>query len=147
MTAQRGVIRGHVFDFLFPAGNVHREQLFEVVGGQVQAGQVERIGGRQVPDGRFLRLARAFGAFANPFEHAAVFAIAGPEPPATAVLAEPVHEINLWQLAAVGALRERKPVREIIAHVVTAEGQHGERIAAQHAGLAERGGGGFRTAG
>ena len=38
MTAQPGVIRRHVFRLLFPARNVHLEQLLEAVGGKIQAG-------------------------------------------------------------------------------------------------------------
>jgi len=37
MTAQPGVIRRHAFNLFFPARNVHREQLLEAVGGQIQA--------------------------------------------------------------------------------------------------------------
>jgi hypothetical protein len=94
-----------------------------------------------------LRVAGAFDALTNPFKRAAVFAIAGPEPFANVILAKPIHEINLRQLVAVGALREGKPVREIIAHVIAAEWQHCEGVPAQHTGLAERGVGGFRAAG
>ena len=45
----------------------------------------------------------------------------------------------------LSAAAEVEPVAEVVAHVVAAERQHGERVAADLAELAERGGGHFRA--
>ena len=67
----------------------------------------------------------------DPLEHARVLAEAGPQELAVGVLAEPVHAVDRGQRRLVGALRHAQPVGEVVAHVVAAERQHRERVAAQ----------------
>jgi hypothetical protein len=51
-------------------------------------------------------------------------------------------------LGGSGSWRPKvEPVREVIAHVVTGEGKHGERIAANFADISKRGSGHFRSHG
>src|SRR5215471_14272176 len=57
--------------------------------------------------------------------------------------AEPVHIENSWKLGRIGLLADLEPVREVIAHVIAAEGEHGHRVAPQLAHLAGRRRGGF----
>src|SRR6202034_672920 len=75
----------------------------------------------------------------HPRKDARVLAVAGPQKTPALILAEPVNVEDLWQLGRVGLLADLQPVGEIVSHVVTAEGQHRERVEAQ---LADRAGGG-----
>jgi hypothetical protein len=72
-------------------------------------------------------------------------AVAGPDELAGLVLAEPVHAEDLGQVVAHAfeLVLHVQPVLEVVAHVVAAERQHGERVAAHHALRAEGGGGGL----
>ncbi len=89
-----------------------------------------------------VRAARA--ALDDPRQHARVLAEPGPEELPVLVLAEPVDVEDLRQLRAV-APAELQPVREVVGHVVAAEGQHRERVEAQLADLAGRGRGRLRA--
>ena len=89
--------------------------------------------------------ALAAAAAEDPREHAAVLAVARPEELAVGVLAEPVDVEELRQLRLVGRFADAQPVREVVAHVVAAERQHRERVAAQRADRAGRGGGRLGT--
>ena len=72
----------------------------------------------------------------DPLQHPDVLAEAGPDELAAGVLAEPVHVVQLRQLARVGGdLADLQPVAEVVAHVVAAERQHRERVVPQ---LADR---------
>src|SRR5690606_27508302 len=84
----------------------------------------------------------AFQTVDNPFEDAAVLAEAWPDELAVLVLPEPVDEVDLRQLRA-RLLADLQPVTEIVSHVVAAEGQHRERVAAEFADLVLGGGGAF----
>ncbi len=77
----------------------------------------------------------------DPLQDAEVVAEAGPEELAVLVAAEPVDVEDPRRVLEPAA--EVEPVAEVVAHVVAAEGQHGERVAADLAELAEGGGGHF----
>ena len=95
------------------------------------------------PDRRVGRVRVVVAAAEDPLEHARVLAEPGPEEVAVVgVLAEPVDVEDLRQLRAV-ALADPQPVGEVVAHVVAAERQHRERVAAQLADGAGRGGRGL----
>ena len=79
----------------------------------------------------------------DPLQHAEVFAVAGPEELAVFVAAEPIDVEDPRRILQAAA--EVEPMAEVVAHVVAAERQHGERIAADLAELAEGGGGHFGT--
>ena len=79
----------------------------------------------------------------DPLQHAHVLAEAGPEELAVLVAAEPVDVEDPRRVLQAAA--EVEPVVEVVAHVVAAERQHGERVAADLAELAERGGRHFRA--
>ena len=87
----------------------------------------------------------AFDAVDHPLEHTHVFAVAGPDEFTVVALAEPVHAVNARQRVAASfeLVFHVQPVLEIVAHVVAAKRQHGERVAAHHAHLADGGGGGL----
>jgi len=85
--AQLLVVGHDVLDFLLPAGHVHGEELFEVTFRQIEAGKVQRVGCGQIANGGFRGLAFAFHPFANPLQHAAVLAVAGPQPLAVETIA------------------------------------------------------------
>ena len=76
-------------------------------------------------------------AFDHPFQNAGVLAVAGPEELALGAFSEPVHMKNAGHI--FDEFPHLEPVSEVVAHVVTAEGQHRHRVAAH---LAERAGGG-----
>ena len=110
-----------------------------VPGGEVEARRCRsrrRVGTR--PMAVSTRAGRRPHALEDPLEHAAVLAVAGPEELAVGVLAEPVDVEDLRQLRRVGRLADRQPVREVVAHVVAAERQHRERVAAQRRRLRRR---------
>src|SRR5262245_27572189 len=91
----------------------------------------------------FHRAGAAVDAVDDPLEDAEVIAEARPEELAVLIAAEPVdveHSRRVSQAAA-----ELEPVAEVVAHVVAAEWQHRERVAANLAQLAERGGRHFGT--
>ena len=99
---------------------------------------------RHAPDRRVGRLDRVVAAPEHPLEHARVLAEAGPQQAAVlGVLAEPVDVEDLRQHRAVAAA-DLEPVAEVVGHVVAAERQHRERVAAQ---LADRALGGRRRLG
>ena len=54
--AEFRVIRGDIRDFRLPAGDVHREQLFLLFGGEVQTGQISASGVGTLPTGVFSAL-------------------------------------------------------------------------------------------
>src|SRR5262249_49517845 len=70
-----------------------------------------------------------------------ILAVSGPEKLAVLALAKPIHAEDPRRLRDLAA--EVEPVREIIAHVIAAEGKHREWIAAYLADIAEGGGGHF----
>src|SRR5277367_3346341 len=67
----------------------------------------------------------------DPLQHAAVFTITRPQVLTMFVLARPVDVENLRQLGRVGTRANFKPVREVIAHVVSAKWKHRHGVAAQ----------------
>src|SRR5260370_28115424 len=91
-------------------------------------------------------MSSAFTAFEDPFQHAAVLAVPRPEEFSLVVGAEPVYVKDLGQLGA-GLGADLQIVREVIAHVVAAEGKHRHRVAAKLADLARRSRGGFAAGG
>ena len=112
----------------------------------VETGEVERAVGGQVADFGFLRLGSAIAAAEDPLEDAAVVAVSGPEEVTVCTTAEPVDVEDLRELGA-RMLADFKPMLEVVAHVVTAERQHGERIEAELASATENGGGHFGSHG
>src|SRR5450759_566141 len=115
--AERGIVLRNVVQLALPTRGIHRKQLLEILRGYAGAGNVQRLSRRQIADRRLDRLAGALHALADPLEHAAVVTVTRPEPLALGVLAKPVHEENLWQLAAIAAIRHGQPVGKVIAHV------------------------------
>ena len=69
-------------------------------------------------------------ALKDPFQHAAIFAIAWPKEFASLVLAKPVNVKNLRQLGRAGERSHLEPMRKVIAHVVAAKRKHSHGITA-----------------
>ena len=134
------VVRG---DFPDAFGEVHIHQLFELLLAEFQAAPIEVLVAGHPAESGFAGAGRAADAFDDPLQHAEVLAVAGPEELAFGVAAEPVDFENARRLLELAA--EIEPVAEVVAHVVAAERQHRERVAADLAELAERGGGHFRA--
>src|SRR5262249_39923203 len=67
------------------------------------------------------------GAVNDPFQHAHVLTIAGPEKFSVRILPEPVHRKHSRRVRQL--VPEPEPVAEIIRHVVSAERKHGEGVA------------------
>ena len=112
--------------------------LSERLARDVQAGQVEAFGRGHVADRRLHGVGLAAAAVENPLDHAQVLAVARPEELAVLIGAEPVDVEDLGRVGHPPA--HVQPVLEVVAHVVAAEGQHGHRVAADFAELAELGG-------
>ena len=123
-----------------PAINVYAQQFDQIVGGNIQALGIHIGGIRQPPNGCVCGVDLAVAALKNPLQDAAVLAVAGPEKLAVFVLPEPVHVEDPGQLGCVGVFADFEPVREVVAHVVAAEGKHRHGIAAELAYLAHNGG-------
>ena len=79
----------------------------------------------------------------NPLQHTHVLAKPRPQKPALRVFPEPVDVKYLRRLAEQPLHLE--PVPEVIAHVITAEGQHRHRITTERADAAGGGSGRLRT--
>ena len=140
------VIACDIIGFAPPTGRIYGCERSNILGGQIQAGRVEAIGRRQIANRRLLCFTGSFDPFANPFQDAAIVAVTRPQHFAGGISAEPIDEINFRQPGAIGSFGEREPVREVVRHIVSTEGQHRERIAPQNPGLTERGRRRFRAA-
>lgn len=130
-------------DGLAPAGGVDRGDGLQVCFVYMHAFGVERFGGGEIPDGGFVGGGRVVEAFEDPFEDAAVFAVARPEEAAVFVAAEPVDEEDLGEFFFVGFGSKCEPMLEVVGHVVAAEGEHGHGVEAEFAYCAAGGGGGL----
>ena len=117
---------------------VHRQERADLIRSQVEARHVQRSVGGQTADGGVLGGNEPLDAIDDPLQHAAVFAKARPDELAPLVLAEPVDEVDARQLGRIAVAADLQPVRIVVAHVVAAEGQHRERVAAQLAHLVLR---------
>ena len=112
----------------------------------MQTIQIQSVGRGHKANRGFHRVARTFRALEDPLQHAAILAIARPQEFAVFILPEPVHVEDLWQPGA-GRGSHLEPMAEVVAHVVTAERQHGHRVAPQLADGSSRGRGGFTAHG
>ena len=94
-------------------------------------------------------LACAFNAVNHPLQHAHVLAVAWPDKLAVVTFSKPVGGVDFRQDGTCfGQLFTHvQPVLEVVAHVVARERQHGERVTADHTGLAGGGGSCFAAHG
>ena len=138
--AELGVVLADLRDGVAPAGGVDRQQLVEVVVGDLQALGVECLGRRQQADRRLDRVGVAVDPLEDPLQHPAVLTEPGPQEAPVVVAAEPVDEEDAGQLRRVGGLADRQPVGEVVGEVVAAERQHRHRVEAQLADRALLGG-------
>src|SRR5271170_467424 len=114
-------------DLLFPLRAVDGLEGVEGFAGEVEALPVDVVEVRGPADGGFFAESAAADTVDDPLEDAHVFAVAGPEEAAVGRFAEPVDVEDAWRGGEVALHLE--PVTEVVAHVVTAEGQHSHRIA------------------
>src|ERR1700690_3138987 len=133
-------------DFFQPAVNVDAEQLPKVFLPNVQALSIEVGPLRKHADWSFDRVSGAGAAFEDPLQHATVLSVAGPQKFSILGGAEPIDVINSGKLRAL-ARSNFQVVREVITHVVAAEGKHSHRVAAELAHLSGGCGGGFAADG
>src|SRR6267143_378796 len=96
-----------------PFPGIDREHGGEVVPVHVEALEVERLRGRDGADRGFGSTRPPGDPLADPGEHPAVLAVAGPEEAALGALAEPVHEEDLRELGGVGCVADLQPVPEV----------------------------------
>src|SRR5574340_1685092 len=123
-------------EFVFPGRGVHARQRLEFFAAYLQPRPVDVFEARHPAQRRFLGAGAALDAVDDPPQYAHVLAEARPHEVAALVHAEPVHaEYARWMLDHVA---HAQPVVEVVAHVVAAEGQHGERIAPYHTLLSRR---------
>src|ERR1700687_2569423 len=94
---------------------------------------------RLQPETSLHRVRLPLATLDDPFEHAHVLTKTGPCKLSVLVGAKPV-DVE-YSRRMFDCLRHREPMREIIADVIAAKRQHGERIAANLAHLACGGGG------
>jgi len=131
-------------DLRLPVGVVDLEQFVKVGVGHVETIEVQRILGWDEADRGVGRITSASNPLEDPLEHAAVLAIARPEPLAIGVFPEPVDLEDLRELVGIAGGANLEPVTEVVRHVVPAEGEHRHRVVPKHANLAGGGGGGLR---
>src|SRR5258705_2398490 len=111
----------------------------------IEAGQIEAVGGGNETEGISQGRAAAVDTIDHPLQDAGVLAIARPEEAALRVAPEPVHPEDFRRVDQ--SRPHGKPVREVAPHVVAAERDHGHGIATDHADLAGDGRGGLRAHG
>src|SRR5690606_6723315 len=133
-----GADLGH---FLLPGIGLHRQQLIERIGSDVQALGVEVGGVGQMSDGGILRLRPTGHTVQCPGDGTQVVAEARPQELAVLPLPEPVDVEDLRRIAEPGA--DIQPVLEVVAEVVAAERLHGHRVATHDTHRAGGGSGGF----
>jgi hypothetical protein len=127
-------------DFLLPLGAVDGLQLVEGGLGEVEALPTDVVEVRRPADGGFLPLGAATHAVDDPGEDADILAVAGPDEFALLVFAESV-DVEDARRDGERALHP-DPVTEVVAHVISAEGEHGHGVAADFAERTSGGGGG-----
>src|SRR4030095_7190012 len=81
---------------------------------------------RHPADRRLLTHRASAGAVHDPLQYAHVFAEAGPHEVSVFILAKPVHMEDTRRFAQ--RTLHPDPMPEIVAHVITAERQHGHRV-------------------
>ena len=142
--AEGGEVLADQRDLGLPLCSVNLEQLIKVSVGDLKAVEIESVSGGQESNGGVNGIAAASHSLKDPLEDSGILAVTGPEPLAVCVFAEPVDVENLWELRRVSARSNVQPVTEIVRHVVAAEGQHGEGVAAQVAHRTGSSSGGLR---
>src|SRR5205814_1074267 len=132
-------------DFAAPGFAAEILELVEFFLGEIEAAPFHIFVIGHPADGSFAALGADARAIDDPFQHAHIFAVARPDKLAFGIFAEPIDVKN------AGSDAERAlhldPMAEIIAHVITAEREHGHGIAANFADGAGGGGGHFRAHG
>jgi hypothetical protein len=126
-----------------PRRAVDRLNLVERPPGEVQALPLHVVEMRRPADWCLLTPNTAMYAIDDPLEHAHIFAVARPQKLAVGIL----RNQFTWKTRGV-MLSFRcifKPVTKVVAHVVSAEWQHGHRIATDRAHLASGGSRRLRT--
>src|ERR1700751_5714792 len=116
-----------IHQLLLPILRIYPEQLVHRIRRNVQPIQSERIPRRDVPNRCLLRTAASFDALQNPLQYAHVVPKTRPQEFSIRPFAEPVHMKNLRWMR--NPLPHLQPMAELIGHVVSAERQHGHRIA------------------
>src|SRR5678815_1270734 len=110
-------------NFSEPSLNIDVQKLVEIGPWKVETFHVQIAGGRQAADRRFDGIYPVIAAFEYPFEHAAVFPVAGPQKLSVFVRAKPIDVENFGK-AGTWFLSNGQVVRKIVSHVVAAEGEH-----------------------
>src|SRR5262249_47374606 len=121
---------------LEPCRRIHGEQLEGRLRAEPEPAEIEPVELRHPSDRRVAGARLALDAPQDPLEHADVLAEARPEHPAVVAGPEPVDVEDARRTREHPA--DLEPVREVLAHVVAAEGEHPHRIVLRSAGLAAR---------
>src|SRR5271157_2973388 len=113
-----------------PALDIYGEQLVHMSSLDVEPRGVEIGDIGDTSDGSIFGMNLAIAALKDPFQYAAVFAETRPEELAAMVfiLAKPVDVEDPWELRRGAQSSHLEPVREVVAHVIAAEGEHGHGI-------------------
>ena len=113
-----------------------REQIVNLGRREIEAIEVERARCRQQANRGLDCLCVAVESVDDPLEHPRVLAVPRPDVVAIGVLAEPVHLEDARQLLGGSEPADSEPVTPVVGHVVAAEREHRERVAAQFADCA-----------
>jgi len=113
----------------FPLIGADAKGLFHLLCCNVKSFGVDTIGSRNLSDRGLFNLTFAVATVEYVSQHAAVFAVTGPQEFAL-VFPEPVNKENLRQILGNRSIfSDVHPVLEIVAHMVSAEGKHSKGIA------------------
>ena len=133
------------FKFVLPAFLVDLEEFSQIFLADFafETIDVDGVNGGQSTDSGILEFTGVVAAVKDPGEDTAVVAEAGPHELAFGALAEPVHAEDFGQVAfGFTGFADFEPMFEVVAHVVAAEGQHGEGVTTDSTGLHVEGGSG-----
>src|SRR5438128_2741482 len=98
MASEFGEVLPNQWYFGQPSVDINAEQLRDICRRKIEAGRIEVGGLRQTSNRSIEGMNFAFAALENPFQYAAVLAVAGPQKLAVFVCPEPVNVVDFGQL-------------------------------------------------
>jgi len=125
---ERQNIRSNISQFMNPTITINVKKCRDGRTVEIETREIERTEGRYVTDRRTTGIGRSVDTLTDPLEYARVLAETRPQELARRrALDEPVDVVDLGAVEAHESTKV-EPMLKVVAHVVAAEWQHGERI-------------------